>query len=185
MTITPVVPQLHDYYIETSQGILIDYTASPVTVDVKVGTGAAVRVWDNISGFQNSWTGNYINDGTYIRLVCDPPAAFTFGDTIEVTTTTATETLTYDFKVGLERLTTEADVGRPQIIEAGAYVWAARVHKNESSWPSGFEGKGNIYLQVLDPRGSEVYTEQTLGGYAYQVCEFDDFRLWDLTGLQP
>ena len=40
-------------------------------------------------------------------------------------------------------------------------------------------------LAMVDPRGSEVYTEQTLGGYAYQVCEFDDFKLWDLTGLQP
>ena len=40
-------------------------------------------------------------------------------------------------------------------------------------------------IAMVDPEGSEVYTEQTLGGYAYQVCEFDDFRLWDLTGVRP
>jgi hypothetical protein len=40
-------------------------------------------------------------------------------------------------------------------------------------------------LAALDPEGSDVYTEQSLGAYQYQVCEFDNFKLWDLTDIQP
>jgi hypothetical protein len=156
MTITPVVPRDLDQYIDTSQGLIIDYPAPPTSVRVQINDGADTLVWDDVSGFQALWSGNYITDAGVCRLVLDAPGGYVRGDRVYVITTTASESLDYKFVVGLERLTTEADVGRPQIIEAGAYVWSARVHTNESSWPSGFEGKGNIYLQVLDPRSGEV-----------------------------
>jgi hypothetical protein len=159
MTITPVCPQHLDQYIDTSQGIIIDFTNLPVSVYVRINAGADILVWDNISGFQAGWSGVYITDivGLY-RLVLDAPSGYTPGDSVKVNANDSGETIAYKFRIGLERLTTETDLISPQIIEAGAYVWTGRVHNNESSWPVNFDGPGNVYLQVVDPRSSEVIT---------------------------
>jgi hypothetical protein len=60
--------------------------------------------------------------------------------------------------VGLEKLTTEGDLSAPQVVKVDSYTWSGRVHNNENpaGLPPQFDGPGNVYLQVLDPRGSEI-----------------------------
>lgn len=155
MTITPVVPLPDSQLVVDTQAVIIDFDAAPVEVQVD-----SVVVWDNVSGFQNSWTGEYITATGIWRLVCDPPSPFTVGTNHEVYASTASESETYGFRVGLEKLTTESDLSAPQVVKVDTYTWSGRVHNNEdpSGLPSQFDGPGNVYLQVLDPRGSEVIT---------------------------
>lgn len=156
MTIRPVVPLPDSQLVVDTQGVIIDITG---TYAVRVEVDSVV-VWLDGLGFQNGWSGSYIVlSGTQARLVCDPPSPFTVGTSHTVYVLTDAEDLTYVFRVGLEKLTTEADLAAPQVIKADTYVWSARVHNNETgTLPPQFDGPGNVYLHVLDPRGSEVIT---------------------------
>lgn len=155
MTITPVAPLAGSQLVVDTQAVIIDITDT-YAIRVEVDS---VEVWNDGLGFQNGWSGSYIIiSGTHMRLVCDPPAPFTIGTNHSVYVLTDAENLTYTFRVSLEKLTTEADLSSPQIVQVDTYTWSARVHNNEDpgGLPAQFDGPGNVYLQVLDPRGSEV-----------------------------
>jgi len=154
MAITPVVPVADSQLVVDTQAVIIDFDAAPVEVRVD-----SVPIWNDSVGFAvGTWSGRYITDTGIWRLVCDPPAPFTVGSTHTVYAETGTETLTYGFRVGLEKLTTDGDLSSPQVVKVDTYTWSARAHNNEDpgGLPGGFDGPGNIYLQVLDPRGSEI-----------------------------
>jgi hypothetical protein len=156
VTITPVVPVADSQLVVDSQGIILDTDVAFVSVRVYISSW--VDVWNSTSGFLNSWTGNFISYAGGERLVLDPPTSFSVGDIVYVNAWDTGGPIDYQFRVGLEKLTTEADLSAPQVVKVDTYTWSARVHNNEDpgGLPALFDGPGNVYLHVLDPRGSEI-----------------------------
>lgn len=133
---------------------MLDFTTAPTEVQVNGSV-----VWDSGSGFHSPWGGRYISHAGGYRLVCTPPAPLTIGALYQVHAEAPSETLDYQFRVGMERLTTTGDLGVPRMIKASTYWWSARTHLDDGTGlPPAFDGPGNVYLQVLDPRGPEVLT---------------------------
>lgn len=155
MAINPVVPLPDSRLVVDTQAVIIDFEAAPVEVQVD-----SIVVWDDAVGFQNGWGGSYIVNTGIWRLVCDPPAAFAVGSSHTVYAETAAENRTYGFYVGLQKLTTEADLSAPQVVKVDTFVWSAHVHDNEdpAGLPPQFDGPGNVYLRILDPLAGEVLT---------------------------
>lgn len=155
MAITPVVPTAYDQMVDQTQQIIVDFTAAATSLTINTTT----VIWDNVSGFQNGWSGNYISHSGGYRLACTPPSPYTQGATYKVIAQASGETLTYIFRVALKRLTTTKDLASPRLIKAGSYWWTARAHLNDGvGLPPQFDGPGNIYLQVVDPASAEVLT---------------------------
>ena len=44
---------------------------------------------------------------------------------------------------------------------------------------------GNLVYTAMDPNGSAVYAYQTLSANYTAQCEYDNFKIWDLRGLDP
>lgn len=44
---------------------------------------------------------------------------------------------------------------------------------------------GQIAFTAINPNGSVVYAQQQLSGYGTTGCEFDNYKIWDLRGLDP
>jgi hypothetical protein len=42
---------------------------------------------------------------------------------------------------------------------------------------------GKFAYTVLNPNGIVVYTDQALSANGSIVCEYDNFKVWDLSGL--
>lgn len=154
MTITAVAPTANDQLVDQDQQIMLDFPTAPVEVRVN-----AAVVWDSGSGFHAPWGGQYIVHAEGYRLVCTPPAPLTVGAVYQVHAETASEALDYQFRVGMERLTTTGDLAAPRMVKASTFWWSARSHLDDGTGlPPQFDGPGNVYLQVLDPRGAEVLT---------------------------
>ena len=141
MAITLVTPLDREKLVPVDTGIIIDFTASPDTVDVN-GT----QVF-NAGVFQASWTGSLINlTGGGKRLALTPPAEFTVGQIVSVSVEEVGGAgVAFVFQAGVRKITNTNNNTNPTINIASGSTYLGYVRET-----------GELYVRFGDPPGPEV-----------------------------
>lgn len=123
MTITPITPTPAEKLVARSTWLALDFDEQPEHVEVD-----GVVAYD-LGSWLNGWSGDQIDYGSKHRLILDAPAEFTIGHVVEVSASSATDSITFEFEVGTRQVTTTNDTWAPRIVNAGGTSWLAFVQE--------------------------------------------------------
>ncbi len=148
--ITPISP-VHDQKIAaTNASIIIDFDNNPKLVRIN-----NILAYDNISGFQNFYTGNIITYDSKKRIILNPPSSFIRDATIPVHAEDDNiNELDYYFTSSIDQMTTSDDASYPDIIDIdGTNVFVGYEKRDPTSSAI---GAISINMRKHDPNTAEV-----------------------------
>lgn len=148
--ITPISP-VHDQKIAaTNASIIIDFDNNPKLVRIN-----NVLAYDNISGFQNFYTGSIITYDSKKRIILNPPSAFARESIIPVHAEDDNiNELDYYFISSIDQMTTSDDASYPDIIDIdGTNIFVGYEKRDPTSSAI---GSISINMRKHDPNTAEV-----------------------------
>ncbi|HEC72003.1 MAG: hypothetical protein ACTSW7_01225 [Candidatus Thorarchaeota archaeon] len=148
--ITPISPVADQTIGATNMSIIIDFDNNPALVRVN-----SILAWDDISGFQNFFTGGVISYDSKKRIYLDTPSNFTRDAVVPVhAEDDSVNELDYSFIAAIDQMTTTDDASHPDIIDIdGTNVFVGYEKRDPTS--SAF-GAITINMRKHDPNTSEV-----------------------------